>query len=441
MHYRLVPDVAVAQLGSRHYVFDRSLATSAIVRVPTRAIPSAAYDIIQTIQQRHPANRPQPLDALKQLFTDPADQRSVDVLVRRGYIEAVDEERAVVNAPRETDHSTAAQRFDATERNHYLRPSSFFNLPSEIDDSEAHVAVVGVPFASGASSVLTTSAPAVLRALSQSLTWFAVHADGVYSETAFDEGMPVILGRGVVPKDFGDIGARAETVNDLFEEVRTLVETRLAPNGIAPLFIGGDHALSFPVVDAYIRRQPELCVIHLDAHNDLFYSDTIRYNHASPMSNLLRYSNLSALYSFGLRTPVDMRTQNVRRVANDARLRSRLHLHSIAALKRLLAEPSRMRDLLDQIGPKRPCYLSLDIDVLTAGSIAYQTSKPAGAGLEWWELFELIGLLFERLSIVACDLVEFSPPSGTTRLPGDNNMQTLLLLLVHYLAHATGRVQ
>ncbi len=70
---------------------------------------------------------------------------------------------------------------------------------------------------------------------------------------------------------------------------------------------GGDHAITFPIVNAFLQHYPSLVLLHLDAHNDVFYTEKIEFSHASPILGLLIQSNLSSVYSFGLRTNADPR--------------------------------------------------------------------------------------------------------------------------------------
>jgi len=221
-------------------------------------------------------------------------------------------------------------------------------------------------------------------------------------------------------------------VADLFSETRAFVRETILPNGIRPIFVGGDHAITFPIVDAFVADHPDLCLLHFDAHSDLFYCDRIVFDHAAPVSNLLIHSNLSRVYSFGLRNEFKSSMEGFTRLVGDQRVSDRLHLYSIAALKRLLQDPVSLEGLFDRIGDETPCYLSIDLDVLSADGIANQLSTPCGAGMEWWELFD------SRLNVLACDVVEFNL-ARRTRPDEPERLPFLLMLLIDGLARARGR--
>jgi agmatinase len=198
------------------------------------------------------------------------------------------------------------------------------------------------------------------------------------------------------------------------------------------IFAGGDHAISFPLVNAYLRHFPDLVLLHLDAHNDLLFLDGVRFSHATPISSLLRTTPLAEVISLGLRTDVDTRVGNLSRIASDPSLASRVHLHSIGVLKRMASDRRLLETWLESVGPHRPCYLSIDLDVLSSSAMAGRVSTPAGPGLEWWELLEIVRALTRRLRVVACDVVELDLLGGSS---GCDEIRTKLAALVLQLVH------
>ena len=57
-------------------------------------------------------------------------------------------------------------------------------------------------------------------------------------------------------------------------------------------------------------------------------------------------------------------------------------------------------------------YISLDIDVLDP-AFAPGTGTPEAGGMSSRELMEILKVLFEKLPVVAMDVVEVSPPLDT----------------------------
>ena len=91
MLYRLIPTLDIGRLGSKYYLFDRHAEAENLLFVPTQAISKRMHDVIRTIRDTWPQNTGQELDAIKNLFKDPAEQKSVTTLASAGYLEPVPE--------------------------------------------------------------------------------------------------------------------------------------------------------------------------------------------------------------------------------------------------------------------------------------------------------------------------------------------------------------
>lgn len=434
--YRLLPALAAGRLGGTHYLYDGQARGAPLVFVPTQKVTERVYRVVSRLKAAVPAGEAWELARLEGLFDDESERGVVRLLVERGYLEEV---KGTEGAPRNGEGSltpavTAAAReaFAATDAKHFFNVPRLFGLPAQGED-DAQVAFAGVPFASLPISAGAAEAPAHLRRMSQRwATWFEVFERGVYTEVGMAGGLPRLLGQGVVLRDFGDVGAAARTVGELFAGAQQAVD-ELVSRRLPAVFAGGDHAVTVPLVNAYVRHYPELCVIQLDAHNDLLFLDGAAFNHAATASNLLLLADVRRLFAFGLRTDFDVRTETLARLASSPEYASRLHLHSLAATKRLLADPATLDEVLAAAGD-RPCYLTIDLDVLTPAAIHGQVSTPAGAGLEWWELLQLVDALLARLRLLACDVVEFNPSRGVASDDGAPKILALLMILIDGLA-------
>ncbi|MGE5235641.1 MAG: arginase family protein [Acidobacteriota bacterium] len=441
--YRLLPTASTARLGEVCYLYDENARQAPIVSIPTQKVGVAVHAVVCRLKDVAVDGCRRSLAELRALFSDAAELRAFDKLVERGYIEEVPSlpdghtPASSGEAPAMAlDGAVAVLRegFLRTDVKHFFTPPRLFNLPREIDDDKVEVGFVGVPFASNPQSVGTEFTPNYLRTLTQRRGfWFDIHRNGMYSEVGLERGLPAILARGVMLQDYGDFGLDIRTVGDLFREARGFVAEAVRRD-IRMIYAGGDHAITFPIVDAYLTHFPKLCLLHLDAHNDLFFTDRITYNHVAPISNLLLGSNLQRVYSFGLRTDADSRVNAVVRLTEAWGLGDRLRLHSLAALRRLVAERDGVDRLRKEIGGETPCYLTIDLDVLSASAVGGGLSTPAGPGLEWWDLLEVVRLLIGRFNVVACDLVELNVPAKSAPDPERYALVTLLLLLIDGLA-------
>ncbi len=284
----------------------------------------------------------------------------------------------------------------------YSGALSFLRRRYTKDLAGVDVAVVGVPF-----DLATTNRPGTrlgpraIRAASASLAWCAPYA------WDFDpcERLNVI--------DWGDAHfdhGRPERVPD------TLRETfhAFASAGVATLALGGDHFISYPILQALHETHGPLALIHFDAHSDTWEDhDDSRIDHGTMFWHAARTGIVDVAHSI----QIGMRTRNPDdhgfRVL-DARW---LHAHGADAC--IAAIHERVGD--------RKCYVSFDIDFLDP-AFAPGTGTPVVGGFSTHDALRLIRGL-AGLNIMGMDVVEVSPPydhSELTALAGASIAQELL---------------
>ena len=443
---RLLPTADVATLGSHCYLFDRAALHENVIFIPTQRVSQQMSEVVRRLKAEWPNHEPQAYEVIEALFVTPPERAAVAELARAGYLEQVptlNMAGASQPVPGADVAPTAGETispevayFRERVLNHFFKRPAFFHLPEQIDDTECEVGLVGIPVSLSRVSSGTVDAPSRLRRDSQRVGfWFDLCSQGIYTETGCDDSLPRLLCSGTRLKDFGDIGRDARTVGELFAEVARLIESRLLPNHILPVFIGGDHAVTFPVVDCYLRHYPDLVLLHLDAHNDLFYTEMVEFNPAGPIHALLAHSGLRKVLSFGLREPFN-------RMRRSGALDNRLHLYSVGALQRWLGQPSEFRaHLHEHVSADAPCYLTIDLDVLSAECIAGQLSTPAGPGISWRQLLELVALVMGQFNVIGCDIVEFNPHQKNRPAEDERELTALLLELIDGLRRARRAAQ
>lgn len=283
----------------------------------------------------------------------------------------------------------------------YSGALSFLRRRYTKDLTGVDVAVVGVPF-----DLATTNRPGTrlgpraIRAASASLAWCAPYA------WDFDpcERLNVI--------DWGDTHfdhGRPERVPDALRETfRTF-----ASAGVAALALGGDHFISYPILQALHEAHGPLALIHFDAHSDTWEDHDERVDHGTMFWHAARTGIVDVAHSI----QIGMRTLNPEdhgyRVL-DARW---LHAHGSDACIAAIHE---------RIG-ERKCYVSFDIDFLDP-AFAPGTGTPVVGGFSTHDALRLIRGL-AGLNIVGMDVVEVSPPydhSELTALAGASIAQELL---------------
>lgn len=191
---------------------------------------------------------------------------------------------------------------------------------------------------------------------------------------------------GDVPEGSGDaMLARIESaVGDLIDR------------GLAPISLGGDHAITYPVLRAFARRYPRLSILHFDAHPDLYdVFQGNRLSHACPFARIMEEGLAGRLVQVGIRA--------ISRHQRDQA--SRFGVEMI--------EMRRFRDDL-RLSFDTPVYVTFDLDGLDP-SCAPGVSHPEPGGLTTRQAIDLIGRI--DAPVVGADVVELNPtqdPSGIT---------------------------
>jgi len=160
--------------------------------------------------------------------------------------------------------------------------------------------------------------------------------------------------------------------------------------------LGGDHAVSYPLVRAHRGLHGPLTIVHFDAHPDLYDEfEGDRLSHACPFARIMEEGLAARLVQVGIRTmTAHQRTQAIRFGVD------------VIEMRRWRPEVP-----LDVEGP---VYVSLDLDVLDpAFAPGVSHHEPGGASVRdvLTALHHLPG------PIVGADIVELNPvrdPSGVT---------------------------
>lgn len=228
--------------------------------------------------------------------------------------------------------------------------------------------------------------------------------------------------RGLALVDAGDVDVPTLETELAFERI-TESARELRRRVALPLFVGGDHSVSFPLLRAF-NDVPDLHVVQLDAHLD--FTDTrngTRYSNSSPFRRAVEtLPNLVHITTIGLRgvrfDPEAIRSAQARG-------------HTLV-----------FRDDLRQSDPLplpqgKPLYLSLDVDVIDP-ALFPATGSPEPDGLSFYETVSLLWQVIERNTLVGVDLVEMAPaldPTGTSALVA---VRLLLEVLMAHFAKPAG---
>lgn len=178
-------------------------------------------------------------------------------------------------------------------------------------------------------------------------------------------------------------------------EFVTLIEAgiaRLLDDSARPIALGGDHAVTWPVLRAVGRRHPGLTVLHIDAHPDLYEDfEGDRLSHACPFARVMEEGLVKRLVQVGIRTMSGPQRQQADRYGVetiDMRAWSRGERPTLQG----------------------PIYLSLDLDGLDP-AFAPGVSHREPGGLTVREALSLIQALPDPF--VGADVVEYNPLCDT----------------------------
>jgi arginase len=164
-------------------------------------------------------------------------------------------------------------------------------------------------------------------------------------------------------------------------------------NGFAPIALGGDHSITYPIMRAVARAQRKVTILHIDAHGDLYDEfEGDRFSHACPFARIMEEGLCERLVQVGIRT---------------------LTPHQRDQIKKFGVDTIEMRDFAGGARPSMsgPVYLSIDLDGLDP-AFAPGVSHREPGGLSVRDVLSMIESL--KGPIVGADVVEFNPSQDSS---------------------------
>jgi len=210
---------------------------------------------------------------------------------------------------------------------------------------------------------------------------FHCSSANLFTETGFD------LNDSSFWNDAGDVDLDGLSGVAAFTAIKQKV-AELIKSGGQVLSLGGDHSVAYPVISAHLDRYPDLSILHIDAHPDLYENMLDNtYSHASPFARLMETGQVKRLVQVGIRT---------------------LNRHQREQSERYNVEIHEMRDLsgICSISFSGPVYLSFDLDALDP-AFAPGVSHYEPGGLSTRDVLNLIHSFGGQL--VGADVVELNP--------------------------------
>lgn len=162
------------------------------------------------------------------------------------------------------------------------------------------------------------------------------------------------------------------------------------------IVLGGEHSITPPIVAAAAARHGKLTVLQIDAHADLrdaYLAE--RQSHACAMRRTLEHAPL---------VQVGIRNLSSEEAAVAGDLETTIFFDW-----NMRDDPAWMDRVVEALGPT--VYLTIDLDGLDPATMP-AVGTPEPGGLSWRELTALLRRLFERRTVVGCDVVELCPIPG-----------------------------
>lgn len=242
------------------------------------------------------------------------------------------------------------------------------------NDARAKVRLIGLPTDSRSSFLRgAAAAPPLIRA--------ALASD--HGNMAAECGLEI--GDEIALEDCGDL-ALDESPGDV-ERIRESAAAA-ATAGVVPIFLGGDHFVTYPAVAGLASVHGPLNILHFDAHPDLYDDfESNPLSHASPFARIMEAGHASRLVQVGIRT---------------------LNRHCREQAERFGVEIVAMRDFAacDVPIPQAPLYVSIDLDALDP-AFAPGVSHHEPGGLSVRDILAILHRV--RGPIVGADIVEYNP--------------------------------
>ena len=319
------------------------------------------------------------------------------------------------------DHPLTPPGYDPKLAPRYTDIATFMRCPLVRDATGIEIALAGIPFDGGLTNRTgARHGPREIR--NQSSLMRSIH-----HVTKVD---PYAL---CTIADVGDV-----PFTDVFHLEPAIAEIadffgRLHAAGAVPLSAGGDHSVTFPVLQAIAAERP-LGLVHIDAHTDTWdYFLGSKYHHGSPF----RRATEDGLIDPKRTIQIGIRGAQNTSEGWDYSLDHGMRVVFIEEFETLgvdgvIAEARRV------IGDG-PAYISFDVDgldpVYTPG-----TGTPEAGGITTREAQALLRGL-RGMDLYGGDVVEVAPPldpTGNTALVGATIMYEILCLLAESVAARKG---
>lgn len=186
-----------------------------------------------------------------------------------------------------------------------------------------------------------------------------------------------------------------KSVSKSLDQLEKITESVLAA-GKFPLILGGEHSITAGSIRPFVKRYPDLAILHFDAHADLRDGyDGEHYSHAAALRRVMDHP-ISTLISCGIRNISAGEIPYLE--AN----KHRITIH--------FGKDRRSWDPKKIVAPLqgRPVFVTFDLDGFDS-SLMQATGTPEPGGVMWEDALDIIREASKISHIVGADVVELAP--------------------------------
>jgi len=201
----------------------------------------------------------------------------------------------------------------------------------------------------------------------------------------------------VVAYDYGDISSN-------LNELEKKIDMIKLENSCIPIFVGGDHSVTYPILKNISKSHKDIVVLQFDAHSD-YIDEYEEYPHGSVMNAVSKLENVEKIIHFGIRG----------------------NLNSGPAIKKSIEDGnlvvpyteifSKLKEVLNIVKDKK-IYISFDVDFLNP-TVAPATNCLEPGGPSYEEALKCLKkIIYYANDIVGMDFVEYNPKCEGTTVTG-----------------------
>ncbi len=264
---------------------------------------------------------------------------------------------------------------------------------TDLDDLDAEIAIVGVPTDEG--SPFMPGSRFGPRSIREHSLRFVTDPPGYYDPQARRRYLEREMTAGRIA-DVGDADILPTNVVDSFRNITDTVRTVL-DRGAMPVLLGGDHAVTFPVVRAFEETGP-LHVVHFDAHLDYMpFVHGLAYTNQHAFRHIRLMENVQGITQVGIRSIRGSEVMLKDSLEDGNRVVTMEEFRAVSPAGVIQGIPEGAR-----------CYVSIDIDALDMSLVPGCVSAEPD-GMSYRDLRDALIVLAEHTEVVGFDLVEVNP--------------------------------